>query len=151
MAKIPPAAAAPPPDAADDDGATPGADTPPAAGDEAADQPTVLLTVMDNGDGTYTLIKGDEDADSDESPDDADAAAGAAGTTPPATAAAPGADEDQGQTFDSPGALLKGILDLLKDHESEASGEGSDDDNFSAGFAGGSSASPAKPTMASKY
>lgn len=105
----------------------------PGADDSGGGQ-SVLLTVLDNGDGSYTLIEGDEN--------DAGAAAAAG---PEAGAGA----EPQGQSFDSPGALLKGILDLLKAHEASASGEGTADDNFDAGYAGGSGASsglkPAAP------
>lgn len=95
--------AAPAPDA----GAAPA----PAADDAApgAGGGTVLCTVMSNGDGTYTLVKGDEED------------AGVGGEAAPA-----------GQTFDSPGALLKGILEIVQD--SESAGEGSADDNFDAGY-----------------
>ena len=114
-------------------------------GDDAG--PTVLLTVMDNGDGTYKLIEGDE-PDEDEGDE---TAAGATGSAAGEDQGA-GEGEEAGKDYDSPGALLKGILDILQEHESSAGGEGSSDDQFAAGYAGGSSASPSKPTpLAQKY
>ncbi len=98
----------------------------------------VICTIMASADGGYTLIAGDEDEGGDEV---SDAGAGMdAGASPMGGASAAGAS--QGQQFDSVGALLKGVLDLLKAHEASASGEGSDSDNFAAGFSGGSSMSP---------
>lgn len=145
--------AADPTDPLDDDTDT-GAAAPADSGDSSADdaaQPTVLCTIMSNGDGTYTLTEGDEDDDSDDSDsgagasggagdmgddsgagaDDAGSGEGAEGMPPAAggVAAAP-----KGQTFDSPGPLLKAVLELLKADE-EKSG-GSADDNFNAGFSG---------------
>lgn len=136
-----PAAAAPMDD--DDDGAMPaaGADSGIDDGgegeDEGSDKPTVLLTVMDNHDGTYTLIEGDEDDEGAEG-----------GATPPA--AMGDEAEPQGKTYDSPGALLKGILDIVKEAE-ESEGGVSGQDNFEAGYDGGAAASPPKMTMQQKY
>ena len=128
-------------DTSDPDAAAPPDDT----GDDDADQGTVLLTVMKNSDGTYTLIDGDEDQDDGDEGDAMGAGAAAPGVGAPGAGA-----ESGGQTFDSIGALLKGILDLVKaDSEQDEGGSGAD--NFAAGFAGGASASPPKPTMAQKY
>jgi hypothetical protein len=132
-----------------DDGTDPSA----AAPDDAA-QPTVLCTVSLNSDGTFLLQAGDEDDDSDEDTDsgadsgtseddtgsgadDAGAGEGAEGMPPAAggVAAAP-----KGQTFDSPGPLLKAILDLVKQAQ-EGSG-GSADDQMMAGYSGASSSTP---------
>lgn len=154
MAKMPAAAAAPmtdttDPNAADATGAT---DDQADGSDDSGgtdNGPTVLLTVMDNHDGTYQLIAGDEDDDNEGSED-----SGASDTSADDTGAGAGmetagaASEPQGTTYDSPGALLKGILDLVKKSEDEAGGGAQD--NFAAGFAGGSSASPAK-APAQKY
>ena len=158
------------PDPADDDAATGADDTgADAGGDEGEDQggSTVLLTVMNNHDGTYVLIKGDEDEDEGEgAPEGEGGGEGGADegdTGMPAAGAEPGAEggEDKGETFDSVGALLKGILDMVKESEANETGDGTEDDNFAAGFTGGSAASPARgaagaampasPTMQQKY
>ena len=128
-------------------------DTDPTAGADASDDSTpsstVLCTIMNNGDGTFTLIDGDEDdytgddssagadAGGDGSDDSAGAGEGAEGSPPAAggVAASP-----KGQEFDSPGPLLKAVLDLVKTAQ-ESSG-GSDEDNFSAGFNGDKSSTP---------
>lgn len=148
MAKMPTPGASPTPDM--DDDASPAEDSTD-TGDASAPTGTVLCTIMDNGDGTYTLIKGDED---DVGAGSADSDAGAATG---ATAAGAGSDADDsgsdtaGQTYDSVGALLKGVLDIVNEAESSAGGEGSSDDQFSAGFNGDSSPTPAKPAMSQKY
>lgn len=116
-----------------------GADT----GDDSASGPTVLLTVMDNHDGTFTLTEGDEDDDSESSEAGDGSEEGGADTS------STGGDEaePEGQTYDSPGALLKGILEIIQKAEQASSGEGSPADNFDAGFAGDGAARPAKPSM----
>lgn len=131
MAMTPTASAAPPPPMPDDatpmDDADAGA---PPADDEAGDE-NVLFTVMLEADGTYSLVKGDEE--------DADGAdtAGSAGP------------EDK-QSFDSIGALLKGILDLLKESESSMGATGGSEDQFQSGFDASAPPAPAAP-MAQKY
>jgi hypothetical protein len=126
--------------------------TPPADADLSDDKPgasglQVLFTVLCDPDGTYHLIPGDED----EGTGAADQGVGMqapAGMAGAAGGASEGlGDQSTGQTFDSMGALLKAILDLLKAHEASASGEGSEDDNFNAGYAGGGNASPPKQMM----
>jgi hypothetical protein len=100
MAKLPTDSAAPA--MTDDDAARPSDDMgAPAAGDDAAADPDadtgeVLLTVCKEADGTYSLIKGDEDEPGEESA---------------------GGENANEQTFDSKGALLKGILDMLNEDE----------------------------------
>lgn len=133
----------------DDEGA--GADA--GAADTGAEggetKPTVLLTVMDNHDGTFTLHKGDEpdesagddDADAGEGAaaggaeegGDEDEAAGGAGSGAEGEAGE-GDEEDEGETFDGPGPLLKGILDIVKEAQESEGGEGSADDQFDAGY-----------------
>lgn len=103
--------------------------------DQAGGQ--VLLTVMVGADGSYTLIKGDEGDDS--SGTDMGAAPGGGGA---GDATASGAGESQGQQFSDIGSLLKGVLDILKEHEASASGDGSEDDNFNAGYSGGAGGAP---------
>lgn len=104
------------------------------AGAEDTEEPgeeNVLFTVCKEPDGTYSLIKGDEQ---DASGMDA---AGSADMENPATAK---------KTFDSPGALLKACLDILNEDEG---GEGGGDSQFQAGF--DESAPPKPPGMAQKY
>lgn len=109
-----------------------GADMP-AAGDDAPAS-KVLCTVMDNGDGSFSLTEGDE-------PDAGDTAVPTDGGDPAAPAA---------QTYDSVGALLKAVLDCVK--KAQDGGEGGEQ-AFTAGFDGGSNASPAKapPAAPPKY
>ena len=75
----------------------------------------VICTVMCIPDqpGQYRLVKGDEDEGSEE---------GGAG------------DEDQGTVYKTEGALLKGVLETVRDYEAEKSGEGSAQDNMMAGY-----------------
>lgn len=81
---------------------------------------TVLFTVCKEPDGTYRLIQGDED-DADAGGDATDDAVGTE-------------DEDTGKVYDSPGALLKAILDILNEDGAAAGEEGSSEDQFQAGF-----------------
>lgn len=105
---------------------------------QAEPQPEVVCTVMCNPDGTYTLISGDE-------PDQAAAGAAAQGGDMGEAADLEG---PPGEQFDSVGSLLKGVLEIVKTYEANKSGEGSADDNFNAGYTGGSAASPMKPSLA---
>lgn len=135
---MPPASPAPtmpdptaPPTDDDEDAGAP-ADT----GDDTPGDEDVLLTVCKEADGTYSLIKGDEeDADGADAAGSADAGAGA---------------DSNKQTFDSIGALLKGILDLLKEDASSAGADGSADSQFQSGFDDSAPAKPASP-MVQKY
>lgn len=134
MAPIPAKAAAPMPA---DDGTDPagGADDM-GTGDEAdsgdqSDQ--VLCTILKSPDGGYKLVPGDEDDGGD------------GGEMPPG-----GGDElsgdvaakPEGQTFSEPGALLKGVLDLLN-KDAEASG-GTNQSHFESGFGGDNASAPKK-------
>lgn len=76
--------------------------------DDAAPQGQVIATIMKNEDGTYQLISGDEPE----------------GATP---------DSPSGQSFDSLGALLKGVLEVVKTSEMAQDG-GDADEQFKAGF-----------------
>lgn len=88
---------------------------------------SVLCTVMKNSDGTFTLIAGDEPEAGGEAPVEGEQPTGA---------------EDQ--TFDAPGALLKGILELIK-----ASGS-DEEEGFDAGFNADKAPTPGKD-MPQKY
>lgn len=131
-------------------------------GDDGADAddggedsgPTVIATILDNHDGTYTLVHGDEPeagADGDERAEDADAedadagAEGDAAGTPGAAAPAAGAgDEDEGpaqEHFDAPGPLLKAVLDILNSTEEQ---NGAGEHAFAAGFNEDQSPTPKK-------
>lgn len=93
---------------------------------EGAEEPgseDVLLTVCKEPDGSYSLIKGDEQ--------DADGADTAGSAT-----------ESDKQTFDNIGALLKAIMDLLQADERADGAEGGD--QFQAGF-DENTAKPASP------
>lgn len=126
------AAAVPPPDP------TAGASTPGAGADAGADQSdNVLVTIVGNGDGSYTVYAGDEPdggSGGDSSDDDVDAM-GSGGATPPSGSAAP-----QGQHADSVGAALKIAMNILNASKSSGASPGDADDQFAAGFGGGSPA-----------
>lgn len=140
MALQPAAAAAPADDMADDaapapdDAAAPdtGGDDETAPGDE-----NVLFTVCKEDDGTYSLIKGDEED------------ASGADTAGSADMEEAGADDNK-QIFDGPGPLLKAILDLLKEDMSSAGAPGSADDQFQSGFDESAPPAPAKPAAMSQ-
>ena len=122
MAMPPTAAAAPPMD-----------DMAPAGGDAPADMPMddaapegeVVATIMRMPDGTYSLTAGDE-----------------MGPGEPAEAGEAPAPEPQ--MFDTPQALLKGVMMLLND-------SGAAEDSFAKGFKGEPDPmmdkAPAKPMM----
>ncbi len=128
-----------------------------AASDDATPSATVLCTIMDNGDGTFTLIKGDEDesmhgdemsgedasepagGDAGGAADAGDDSGSAAVGSLPVTAGST-APASKGQEFSSPGPLLKAVLELVKTAQ-ESSG-GSEEDNFAAGYNGDSAPTP---------
>jgi hypothetical protein len=97
--------------------------TPPADGTDAPAPPDsdmapkVVATILDNGDGTYQLVKGEYGAE-------------------PMEGAAPGGEDaaPAGETFDSIGAVLKGVMDCLK--ENDGTGEGKAQASFNEGFNG---------------
>ena len=60
-------------------------------------------------------------------------------------------DDDSGQTFDSIGALLKGILDVLQEDASSEGAPGSAEDQFQSGFSDDSAPTPAGSGSAQKY
>jgi hypothetical protein len=111
------AAAATTPTAADDAPDATGA--PDAVADQGDDQqPAVIATILCYPDGSYGLVQGDED-DSD------DAADGDAGTE---------GESQEPQKFDSEGALLKGVLETVRDYDAKKSGEGTEADNFKSAY-----------------
>lgn len=120
-----------------------GADAP-GTNDQGTEQSKVLLTVLDIGGGTYKLIKGDEDEGGSAGDDTGGAGDMAAASSMGAGSAAPpdagSSESDEGQTFDSVGQLLKGILDILQSHEAGA--DGSEDDNMAAGYSGADTGAP---------
>lgn len=97
-------------------------------GEKEGSEDMVLLTVCKEPDGTYSLIKGDEE----DAPAEGE------------EAAAPGAESNK-MMFDSVGALLKGILDLLNEDKSSEGAEGSSEDQFAAGFDENAPPKPAAP------
>lgn len=101
---------------------------------EDDNSPIVLCTIMDNRDGTFSLVKGDE---GDSGEDDGMSGEAAEGMPP---AAGGVAKQPEGESFDSPGPLLKAVLDILKDAEERAGG--SADANMEAGFNGPQEAKP---------
>lgn len=129
-----PAAASDPASAAG--GADMGADTGADDGSDDSDMGDqsgqVLLTVLKNSDGTYQLVEGDED-DGDEGGE-----ADQGGEASPS----------EGTEYDSPGALLKAILDILKKDEGSA---GSAQSSFEQGFSENSPTPAAPATPAQKY
>ena len=136
------AAGTAPAPADDTSGDTSAADDTAAPADGTSTDQNVLCTVVSNGDGSFTVYAGDE-------PDEAEESAEGA----PAGGAAAPDEEDQGKQCASVGAALKAVLDILKEAEASSGAEGSSQDQFSAGFDGGSSASPAKSksSLAQKY
>lgn len=99
------------------------------AGDDQSGQ--VLCTILKNPDGGYTLVAGDED-DGTEGGDMADGGGDDMGGDMGA--------KPQGQSFSEPGALLKGVLDLL--NKDAAANGGGTQSNFEAGFSGSSAPTP---------
>lgn len=85
--------------------------------------PQVIATILKNGDGTYQLISGDEPEEGEEGPEGAPGAGGE-GEEP----------QSQGESFDSVGALLKGVLDLVKQSDEGGSGDQGGDADFQQGF-----------------
>lgn len=99
-------------------------------GDDEEDDgtsPVVLCTVMDNRDGTYSLIIGDE-------PEDMDGMAAPEGASP-AAGGVPAMPE--GKVYEGAGPLLKAVLDVIRESESE-SGAADEQASFENGFSGGS-------------
>ena len=154
----PPAMASTPPPPAGG-GGDPGAD-PSGGADPGADAGgggTVLVTITDNGDGTYTVYAGSPpDAGDDMSADDADAMGGGAGGAPPAAGGGGGmgggAGGSGGKPAGSIGEALKAAMDILQDAASSAGAPGSADDQLAAGFVADKAPKPASgPAMKNKY
>lgn len=132
---MPPMSAAPAAADPTDDSGTDMTD--PTAGAGGGDQSgDVLLTVLKNDDGTYTLIQGDEDDGADSG--STDMGAGASSDT-----------DSSGDNYDSKGALLKAILDILNEDESSSGAAGSSEDQFQSGFTGAPAGKSS--AMAQKY
>jgi hypothetical protein len=131
MAKAP--AAAPADDDEDDTGATDAGAEGEDAGEDTGHDEDVICTICKTADGTYTVHEGDEP----EGGEDEGEGGEPSGEQPD------GADE--GEQYDSIGAVLKAVMDILqKDAEG---GEGGAMQNFTAGYEGGAAASPAKAGM----
>ncbi len=103
---------------------------------EEEEKGEVLLTVMKEEDGTYRLIEGDEDEE-----EEGEEGEGEEG------GAMAGGEEEEGKTYDSKGALLKAILDILNEDEASEGEPGSSGDQFQAGFDQNKPAAP----MPQKY
>lgn len=98
------------------------------AEDNAGEMPTVLCTVLMNPDGSIQLVQGDEN----------EAIHG--GEEMAEGEGAPNADmTQQGETFDSPGPLLKAILDIV---QTAMDGGESGADQMRAGYSGDEAAPP---------
>ncbi len=141
------------PDTGDDADAGASAD----ASDTGGSDEKKLCTIMFSpSSGEFRLIEGDEDEGDEDEGSEAGASgedASGAGAEGSDADAGEGEGDEQGTTYDSAGALLKGVLDLVKQAQSSASGAGSPEEQMQAGYngddsggAGGSSAS-----MAQKY
>lgn len=101
-----------------DEANTPAADeTGQDEGDES--QPEVIATILCYPDGSYGLVKGDEDEDEGES--------GGEGSEDEEPEKFPGGPAGEGR-------LLKAVLQTVRDYESEKSGEGTAEDNMQAGY-----------------
>lgn len=120
MAMPPTPAASPAPAAAGADPMMAGGAPPDDMGAADDAQPPVLFTVLGSPGGPFTLVPGDED-------EGADAGAPAAGGAPMAA----GGDESapEGQSFDTPQALMQAIMALLNPSKGA-------DDAFASGFKG---------------
>ena len=155
MAKMPASPASPAPADDDQDPDTTADNTDQSEGadaDEGDDQgededsgDQVLVTITKSADGTYMVIAGDEEDDEGEGSDE-----DAGGEDEGASGAEPGAsgetgDESEGKPANSIGAALKLVMDILKSDEAESSGQGSEADNFSAGYSGDQAPTPAAP------
>lgn len=83
-----------------------------------AAEPTVICTVLKNADGSYQVIAGDEPEPGGEMEE-----------------GEPAMDEEApaGQTFDSIGAALKGVMDIL---QADNEGPTGNDTAFREGYAG---------------
>lgn len=103
----------------------------PGGGEGDEGEPTVLCTVMDNRDGTYNLIIGDE-------PDDDESLAAPEGGSP-AEDGVPAMPK--GRSYDGPGPLLKAILDLVRKVEDD-NGSADAQESFNAGFNGDKAPTP---------
>jgi hypothetical protein len=107
--------------------------------------PTVLVTIAQGPDGGYIVYSGDEP---EEGAGDDDSAMGAGGAGPAADAGGGAAgggmgapdEASAGQQVDSIGAALKAAMDILNE---SASGAGSSEEGFAAGFDGDQSPTPA--------
>lgn len=94
---------------------------------EGAEAPEMdcILTVCKDPNGGFMLYKGDEPEE---------------GAEPAAPGAPPAEGEDQGQHFDSPQELMRGIMQLLNSDEGAES-------SFAKGFKGEDDPTAAKPDM----
>lgn len=103
-----------------------GADDP-AVDEQSASQ--VLCTIMDNGDGSFTLVK----------PDEAQTPPGDVGAADAGMGDVPGTDDagETGERYEAPGELLKAVLDLV-----QGSGNDGGESDFQDGYTGADS----KPT-----
>lgn len=94
----------------------------------------VLATIVDNGDGTYTVYQGDEpdgsDQDEGASEDDADIGA-------------PSPADQGGQHADSIGAMLKIVMEIAREASSSQGAPGSSESQFQAGFGASKEPTPA--------
>jgi hypothetical protein len=143
MARAPaPAAAANAPTDDDAEGAQPGApDAVDQAGAEGDEDETVVATIALRKDGTWCLYDGDEPEEG-----------GDEGAAPSGEGGEGGESEPDHQEFDSVGALMKAVLECVREAEEGSDGK-SAQDQFAEGFGGDEGAAPAGASagVAPKY
>lgn len=88
--------------------------------DESDEDGVVIAIIKAKTDGSYVLIAGDEDEGEEGGEGEDEESAAGDGTT---AVEGEQPSEPEEQTFDSTGAVMKGVLELLKAHEAENGGE----------------------------
>lgn len=124
------------PDDDDDTGADASQDASGASdtGGDDDSQPEVIATILCYPDGSYGLVKGDEDDEGAGGGESESASGGEAGGA------------EQPERFTEIGPLLKSVMETVKEYESTKGGAGSESANFDAGYGGASATAAPTPT-----